>query len=146
MPNVSVTSRQKTLRVPRKRIVELVELIARREGAGLAEVDVAVVDGEEMRLLNRRYLQHAWDTDVLSFDLSDESVECGRGLSVQVVVCADVAVQQGPAHGLSPTRELLLYVAHGVLHQLGYEDKSVRGAARMRARQDELLAELLGPA
>jgi probable rRNA maturation factor len=141
-PTVSIVSRQSTLRVPRKRIRQLVELVDRAEGSRLGEVDVAVVAGEEMRTLNRRFLNHAWDTDVLSFDLTDEA-SGGGGLSVQVVICADVAARQGPAHGLSRTRELLLYVTHGLLHQLGYEDKTVRGAARMRARQDELLAELL---
>jgi ssRNA-specific RNase YbeY (16S rRNA maturation enzyme) len=32
------------------------------------------------------------------------------------------------------------YVVHGLLHQTGYDDATVRGAARMHAREDELLA------
>lgn len=37
----------------------------------------------------------------------------------------------------------MLYVVHGLLHLMGYEDESVRGAAKMHARQEELLADFL---
>ena len=128
------------MRVPRKRLAELMKFVAEREGTRLAEVDLAVVGSDEIASLNRGYLRHAGPTDVLSFDLSDSSA-CG--ICVQLVVCGDVALEQARARGLSPQRELMLYVVHGLLHVMGYDDATVRGAARMRARQDELLDELV---
>jgi probable rRNA maturation factor len=128
------------MRVPRRKIAGLIEHIARAEGVGVAEVDVAVVDAETIAELNARHLRHAGATDVLSFDLSDASQ---AGLSVQLIVCGDVAARVGPLHGLSATRELLLYVAHGLLHQMGYDDQAPRAAATMRARQEELLDAFL---
>lgn len=120
--------------------MELVDFVARREGTRVAEVDLAIVGAGEIASLNRRYLSRTAATDVLSFDLS----ESGRGgLCVQLVVCGDVAASQAAARGLSAQRELMLYVVHGLLHQMGYEDESIRGAAKMRAREDELLAEFL---
>ncbi len=139
-PRIVISSCQRAMRVPRKKIAGLIEHIARAEGAGLAEVDVAVVDAETMAELNARHLRHAGETDVLSFDLSDDT---RVGLCLQLVVCGDVAARVGPLHGLSPTRELLLYVAHGLLHQIGYDDQAPRAAARMRARQEELIEEFL---
>lgn len=137
-PVIRISSTQKALRVPRKQIIELIPFVAQQEGTALAEVDIAVVDESEMAGLNRRYLSHAGPTDVLSFDLSDSQTGCG--LSVQIIVCGEVAVRQGRAHGLSPQQELMLYVVHGLLHQMGYDDSSVRGAARMHAREDEILS------
>ncbi len=139
-PAVLITSAQRAVRVPRKRIADLVAFVARREGVRLAEVDVAVVGAGEMASLNRRYLATRGATDVLSFDLSEAH---RGGLCVQLVVCGDVAAAQAAARGLGSRRELMLYVVHGLLHQMGYEDSSVRGAAKMHARQDELLAEFL---
>lgn len=139
-PAVSICSTQRALRVPRKRIAELVDFVARREGVRVAEVDLAVVAAGEMAGLNRRYLSHGGATDVLSFDLSE--AERG-GLCVQLVVCGDIAAAQAASRGLGPQRELMLYVVHGLLHQMGYEDSSIRGAAKMHARQDELLEEFL---
>jgi probable rRNA maturation factor len=137
-PVVSISSAQRAVRVPRQRIAALVEFVARRERLRLAEVDLAVVSAGQIASLNRRYLAHRGATDVLSFDLS----ESGRGgLCVQLVVCGDVAVAQAAARGLSSQRELMLYVVHGLLHQMGYDDSSIRGAAKMHARQEQLLAE-----
>ncbi|HOD79915.1 MAG: Endoribonuclease YbeY [Planctomycetes bacterium ADurb.Bin126] len=134
---VTVSTAQDALRVNRRRLGDLVRFVARCEGAELAAVDLAVVDESAMAELNRRYLGHSGTTDVISFDLSDASQ---RGIAAQVVVCGDVAARQGPLHGLTPAEELMLYVVHGLLHLMGYDDQSVRGASRMRARQDEILA------
>jgi len=77
---------------------------------------------------------------VLSFDLSDAT---STGLSVQLIVCGDLAATEAAARGLRPTHELMLYVIHGLLHVMGYEDKSARGSVRMQARQEELLKQFL---
>lgn len=133
---MTISSSQTALRVPRKRLTELVAFVARSEGAAIAEVDLAVVNRDEIASLNRRYLRHAGPTDVLSFDLSDADRE---GICAQIIVCGDLAAAQAREYGLTPQRELMVYVIHGLLHLMGYEDDSVRGAARMHARQDELL-------
>ncbi len=135
-PKVAISSSQTALRVPRKRLTELVAFVARQERAKIAEVDLAVVNSDEISSLNRRYLRHPGPTDVLSFDLSDAGRE---GICAQIIVCGDVAAAQGRLHGLTPQRELMVYVIHGLLHLMGYEDESRRGVARMSARQDELL-------
>ena len=139
-PTVAIVSTQSALRVPRKRLVELIEFVAAREGAPVAHVDITVVAGDEMALLNRRHLGHRGRTDVISFDLSDETTP---GIVAQLVVCGDVAVRQGPLHGYRPGHELMLYVIHGLLHMMGYDDTSVRAGAAMHARQEELLTAFL---
>ena len=139
-PAILISSSQRALRVPRKKLAALIGFVARREGVRVAEVDLAVVAAGQIAGLNRRYLRQGGATDVLSFDLS----EAGRGgLSVQLVVCGDVAVAQAAARGLAPQRELMLYVVHGLLHLMGYEDESIRGAAKMHAREEDLLRDFL---
>ncbi len=135
-----ISSSQRSVRVPRKKLIELVEFVGDSEGVAIAEVDIAVVTSQEIGALNRRYLTHSGPTDVLSFDLSDSTV---RGICVQLVVCGDVAAVQARKRGIGVQQELMLYVVHGLLHVMGYDDQSIRGATRMRAREEELLAEFL---
>ncbi len=139
-PKVAISSTQKAIRVPRKRIAALVDFVARAQGCRVVDVDLAVVDSAKMAELNRRYLRHAGATDVLSFDLSESPK---AGLSVQLIVCGDLAVTEAAARNLKPTRELMLYIVHGLLHVMGYEDQSTRGSVRMQARQEELLEQFL---
>ena len=135
-PKVVVSSAQHAVRVPRKRIAELVARVAAAEPIRLAAVDVAVVGSEEMAALNRRYARSAGPTDVLSFDLSAGGEEA---VTAQVVVCGDIAAEEARLRSTSGQGELLLYVVHGLLHLAGYEDATAGGAARMHARAAALL-------
>jgi len=139
-PRVTISSTQSRLRVPAKRIRELVAFLAAAEGRPIEAVDIAVVGARRMATLNRRYLGDDGPTDVLSFDLGSGPT---GGLCGQVIVCSDLAVRQAANRGHAPWRELLLYITHGLLHLLGYDDRTAAGARRMHRREDELL-EMFG--
>ncbi len=126
--------------MPAATLRRLVRFVASAEGRRVDALDLAVVGPDEIADLNRRYRARQGPTDVLSFDLSEPGADA---VSAQLVVCADAAAVQGPFHGNTPEDELLLYVIHGLLHLMGYDDTTPRTAARIRARQQELLKEFL---
>ena len=134
--DVTISSDQRAMRTPRKRLGGVIDFACRAEDADVAVVDVAVVTARRIAALNRRWLRHAGSTDVLSFDLTGPG---DAGLVAQIVVCADVAVRESRRRGHSAQRELLLYAVHGLLHLIGYDDTTPPKAARMRVRQEELL-------
>jgi len=103
------------------------------------EVRVRVVGDREMSSEHALRLGVEGTTDVLTFDLGDT----GRALDVDILVCADEAARQARALGHTPERELLLYIVHGVLHCVGFDDGDEASRDRMHAREDELL-ELAG--
>ena len=137
-PKIVIARHSRAVRISSAVLRRLVAFVAQAEGCRLGSVDLALVEAEGIADLNRRYLHHAGATDVLSFDLSDGQA---AGISAQLVVCADVAAREGRLRGHGGRRELMLYVVHGLLHLMGYEDHTVRGAARMHAREDEILAD-----
>ncbi len=103
-------------------------------------IDVAIVDTDEIKSLNRRYLGADEVTDVLSFDLRQAG---SHGLNAQIIVCGDVAAEQGPKHDLLEEDELMLYVVHGLLHLTGWDDADADLAERMKTHQEELLAKFV---
>jgi probable rRNA maturation factor len=139
MTTVNISSSQTALRVPRKKITAMVEFVARSEAVQADEVDIAIVTSRRIAALNRQYLQHVGATDVLSFDLSSP----GGGLIAQIIVCAEVAVREARARRIGPQRELMLYIVHGLLHMMGYDDTTPQAAEKMYARQEELLDAFL---
>ena len=140
--HVRICSRQQAVRVPRKRIGELIAFAARAEKVRIGEIDVAVVSPQQIASMNRRYLGHRGATDVLSFDLSGPSSQAA-GICGQIVVCGAGAVREARGRGFGPQRELLLYVLHGLLHLVGYDDSEPSAAAVMSRRQEELLDAFL---
>jgi len=127
-----------------ERIRDLAARVLAAEGRGGAALSVTVVDDARMAALHERYLGVAGPTDVLSFPLEDGLDAGGAPLVGEVVVSADTAAREAEARGLPFERELLLYVVHGALHLLGYDDQGETDRRRMQARQEELLGEFLG--
>ena len=108
-----------------------------------ALVSVAIVDDKTMKRLNKRYLEQSESTDVISFDLGSETnAENETQLDCEVVVNAERALNVAHENDRSVEGEILLYLIHGLLHQLGYDDKTDEQADRMHRKEDELLNEL----
>jgi len=135
-PRILVSSTQRKLQVPSGRIRRLVLFVASSERRPVECIDVAVVGRRRMASLNGRYLGRRGPTDVLSFDLGPSPA---GGICAQIVVCSDVAICQGRVAGHAAAKELLLYVTHGLLHVMGYDDHTPAQAGRMRSRENRLL-------
>jgi probable rRNA maturation factor len=120
------------------RVRQAVETVLREAGLRQASVSVAIVDDPTIHDLNRRFLQHDYATDVLSFllDHDDDS------LDGEVIVSADTAADTAARLGCPAEDELLLYVVHGTLHLAGYDDLEPKPRAIMRRREREVLAQL----
>ena len=101
-----------------------------------AQLSVALVDDRTIHELNRRYLCHDCATDVLSFIL-ERSPE---HLDGQIVVSTETARNEAARYGWSPDDELLLYVIHGALHLVGFDDQQASDSDRMREKEREILA------
>jgi rRNA maturation RNase YbeY len=100
-------------------------------------VSVVFIDSRRSRTLNRQYLGHDWVTDVISFPLAKDPVIDG-----EVYVNLDRARTQADQLGLSYGNEVLRLVVHGVLHLLGYDDRTPVRRRRMHRRQEALVQRL----
>lgn len=111
------------------------------EGRPEANLSVSLTDDEEIAVLHAEYLGVPGPTDVISFPLEDDFAP--ESVLGEVVVSVDTAAREATERGLPFEHELLLYVIHGTLHLLGYDDREEAERTRMHARQDELLARFL---
>jgi probable rRNA maturation factor len=121
----------------------LIRKILRQFEISAAFIDVAVVDDSSIRQLHARYLGRAKITDVISFDLSEDPQ--GRRC-FQILANAQEAARQADRRGRRPQAELALYIVHGLLHNLGYDDRNPAQARRMHRMEDRLLAQHAGGA
>ena len=103
-----------------------------------AYVSIAVVDDPTIHGLNVQYLGHDYPTDVLSFVL-EESTDRVEG---ELVVSADTAMRESQEAGWSPQDELLLYVIHGSLHLVGYDDHEPTDQIEMYAAEAHYLQRM----
>ena len=100
-----------------------------------------------MAELNERHLQHHGSTDVLTFDLRNETISIDddpqdENVTAEIYICPEVAVQYATEHQLDPSRELLLYAVHGMLHLAGYDDIEDDDRAKMRQAEARVMNKL----
>ncbi|HIG74433.1 MAG TPA: rRNA maturation RNase YbeY [Bacteroidetes bacterium] len=135
----SVFNEHPSLRLTDAVVHAAAERVAAGEGVRWVEVNVILGDHALVRELNREWLQHDWNTDVVSFPLDEEGEARGE-IEGEVYVDLDTAREEAPAHGASFETEALRYVIHGLLHLAGYDDASDEERAAMRTLEDRYLA------
>ena len=102
------------------------------------------VTGREMKLLNRKFKGRNRATDVLAFSQVEGHYfpEIGRKTLGDIVISVDAARRQAPLYGSSFKKELILYMIHGTLHLLGYDDEKPSKAKVMKAKENKLMREI----
>lgn len=138
MLNIAIANQQSALAIDERRLKAAARRVLRDAGWTGAAVSIAIVDDPTLQVLNRRYLNHDWPTDVLSFVYDRDR----RHLNGEVIASADTAIRAAAELAWNPHDELLLYVVHGVLHLVGCDDTTRRAAAEMRRREREVLTKL----
>ncbi len=136
---VFVLDQQNDMDIDENRVRDLTRFVLDAENSD-QDVSIVYLKKSEMRDLNRQYLQEDRPTDVLSFpmDGDDWSPEVDNLLG-EVMICPVIARSRASDHGNSMKREADLYLVHGLLHLLGYDDKTEEEEQKMETRQEELL-------
>jgi probable rRNA maturation factor len=133
----------------RARLVRVLKLA--QELAGLGEetgtLNLILTPSDVMATMNEAYLGHEGRTDVLTFDLRDTEVahlkaDDAEECVAEVYVCPDVAVEYSAKFGTTPSRELVLYLVHGMLHLAGEDDLEEEARLSMRKAENRVMTAL----
>jgi probable rRNA maturation factor len=134
---LSLTNQQPAHAVDEGRLLSAARSVLADSRFKSATISLAVVDDDTIHALNRQFLKHDWPTDVLSFVLEDT----GGHLDGEIILSADTAASAATEHGTTAADEQLLYVVHGMLHLIGYDDVASVNAQRMRAAERHYLQQ-----
>lgn len=130
---IHVTNEQKKIRIPIANVRRLaIQILGRKN------LSIAFVTNAAIRKINRKFLKHDFATDVISFPLDSDLVG-------ELVISAEFAAAEAAKRRIPVEEELVRYVAHGILHLLGYDDHRPAERKRMWARQERELRKLLKP-
>lgn len=93
------------------------------------EVEVSLVSDQRIAEVHVDFMNIEGATDVITFHHGE------------IVVSVDTGRQRAADFGNSVQKELALYIAHGLLHLHGYEDRTPEEAEKMRILQERVLCE-----
>jgi rRNA maturation RNase YbeY len=129
MTSVVVVNAHRRYRMQRRVVAAYVRRVL---GTRQGRISVVFIDSRRCRALNKRFLHHDYVTDVITFPL-----ETGKVLEAEVYVNLDRARQQARDYRVSFGEEVARLVIHGVLHLLGYDDRTPRKARLMTRVQEQ---------
>lgn len=148
---IEISNRQSLLEIDNDLISAAVTTVLNGESIDQAEIGIAIVGNAKIHETNRRFLNHDYATDVITFVMTDEDDD-GFGipedrlpgvLHGDIMVCAEYAIESAKKYDWSPGDELLLYIVHGALHLSGYDDSTDSERQEMREKESHYL-NLLG--
>jgi probable rRNA maturation factor len=137
---VQIAKNFKNIDINLSRLKKLVEAVCNRFKLSKAMISIAIVDDTQIRKVNKQFLNQDILTDCLSFNLSDNDTNSSK--SFELVVNAEMAVREANLRGHSSEAELALYITHGLLHNLGFDDSTQSQARKMHDTEDEILKQL----
>jgi len=138
---IEITNQQSIKKLNLKHIRHIVQTIAVLLNVSSGKISFVFCDNRFIQKLNRKYLKKNTATDVISFDFGGGSAGDYLG---EVIVSVEQAVLAAADLGLRWQDELCLYLVHGILHLIGYDDRTDSGRQRMQRKQEELLSSLVG--
>ncbi|WP_196887120.1 rRNA maturation RNase YbeY [Aureivirga sp. CE67] len=98
------------------------------------EINYIFCDDEYLHSLNVKYLDHDTLTDVISFDYT-----MGKLISGDIFISVERVRENAVDLGHTFEEELRRVMIHGVLHYMGYKDKTPEEKKIMRDKEDECL-------
>ena len=102
------------------------------EDKELGEINYIFCDDEYLLKINQDYLKHDYLTDIITFDYVS-----GKNISGDLYISIDRVKENAEDFNVSFENELKRVMVHGVLHLMGYSDKSETATAEMRAKEEE---------
>jgi probable rRNA maturation factor len=145
---IQIAKNFKNIDIHPPKLKKLVKTVCNRFKLSKAAISIAIVDDNQLRKLNKEFLNQNSPTDCLSFDLSDNkknSIKSFHGehsRTIELVVNGEMAVRQAKLRGHSSEAELALYITHGLLHNLGFDDSTQKKAEKMHNTEDQILQQL----
>ena len=103
----------------------------------LGELNYVFCSDDYLLKLNQEHLNHDYFTDIITFDYCQNDV-----ISGDLFISVDRTNENAKTFKNSESNELNRVIAHGLLHLLGFSDKTAEDIAEMRSMEEDALTML----
>lgn len=121
-----------------KKILNLhLNSLIKNELKRIGDISVIFCSDEYLLNMNKEYLDHDYYTDIITFDYVENDV-----ISGDLFISLERITENAVNFNTTQLKELYRVVFHGVLHLVGYKDKTDQEAKIMREKENYYLSEV----
>ncbi|MBK8550156.1 MAG: rRNA maturation RNase YbeY [Ignavibacteria bacterium] len=128
----------KTSQEEKKQFKELFYSISKTEKKKISSINIILCNDEFIRSYNKEYLNHDYETDIITFhDSNDE-----EKIEGELLISTDTVKSNSKKYKVSFENELSRVLIHGVLHLCGYNDVTKNEKALMKKKENFYLKNI----
>lgn len=102
-----------------KKVLNIIEKVIRREKKIPGDLIFIISNNKEVRKINKEFLNHNYNTDVIAFDYSERNT-----LNGEIYISYGKVKENANNYEVSCREELVRVMIHGTLHLCGYDDNT----------------------
>ena len=102
------------------------------ENYDLGNIVFAFFNDEEVKKLNKKFLNKDYYTDVISFNETKDKIISGN-----IAISVDRVKENSKKFKCTFQDEMRRVMIHGLLHFMGYNDQNIEASAKMRKKENE---------
>jgi rRNA maturation RNase YbeY len=121
----------------KERLNPWISSVIQREEKSLGIITLVIGSDDWLLEKNQQFLDHDYYTDIITFDYTEDLIVSG-----DLLISLDRVFENAEDVNVSRETELMRVIVHGVLHLLGYKDKSLKESELMRKKEDYYLTLL----
>jgi len=121
-------------KIKRRLTTKWIYLAIEKNHKKVGDISYVFCSDEEILKINKQYLNHAYYTDIITFDYSE-----GDKLSGDLFISLDTVKSNSEKFKTNYNEELRRVMIHGILHLCGYEDNTPMKKKTLHLKEDELL-------
>ncbi len=119
-----------------KRIIHsLISAIKQDYDFAIKSLSISFIKSDELLEINRKFLGHNYETDVITFNYSDQK----KIIDGEILISFEEAKLNSKKYNVAFGRELNRLVIHGLLHLLDFDDKNIESKKIMKKEENKLV-------
>ena len=120
-----------------KKLVKWIGDVISSEGFQVGEINYIFCNDSYLNKINQEFLNHDTFTDIISFDYT-----LGKEVGGDIFISIERVLENAEKFNEVFENELYRVMIHGILHFMGYKDKTKKEKTLMRTKEDENIFRL----
>ncbi len=132
---IHIYNQQKNLSIQKPSVRKLVLALLAHLNATCEEISIYFVSEKKISRLHEQFFNDPTPTDCISFPIDAQFLG-------EIFVCPATAIAYAEKQDLDPYEETALYIVHGILHLLGFDDLEEKARRTMRKKEKSCMRHL----